>query len=221
MWKSGRRSTRPDRREYTKIPSPSGGGLRWGRKPGQRRRWSDLGFHLLHSVRGFANHHTVVEFHNRLQVAEEQEGAQVNLKADHMAGQFREGQDLNAVQIMRLVLGHVAAVHSGIDRYLNGAPGSRRVLEQVDCDPASLALDVFSSALAEVNLHEDTSFRSVEGRRFRLRTPQKQRVYRLDAGGVDRPSLLQAQGRLPVEELKHGLAQALVGYVTQFLLVGV
>jgi hypothetical protein len=67
--------------------------------------------------------------------------------------QLAKGQDLHAVDPGAFVLVQVPAVHPGIDRYLNGTAGSRRVLQEINRDPASLALYVFRRRLAQNNFH--------------------------------------------------------------------
>ena len=115
----------------------------------------ELPFHFRHlrSVGRFANDHAVVQLYHRLQVAEEQETTQVDLQADHVARQFGKRQHLDTVQHVGVVGGNVPPVHSGIDRYLDGAAGSRRVLQQVDRRASSLVEDVIRSPLTQHNFH--------------------------------------------------------------------
>ena len=94
----------------------------------QDGRGLSLRFHLLHTVRGLADHHAVVQHDNGLEIPEEQERPKVDLHVHDVTGQLRQGQDLNAVDLRSLVFGQVPAVHPGIDRYLDSAARSRRVL---------------------------------------------------------------------------------------------
>ena len=114
---------------------------------------SGLRLRLLHSVGRLADDHAVVQGNKRLEVPEEQERSEINLHVDHVTRQFGQGQHLHAIEPMRLVFGSVPPVHPGIDRYLNGTAGSRRVLQEINRDPASLALYVLRRRLAQNNFH--------------------------------------------------------------------
>ena len=108
-----------------------------------------LRFHAPHPIWRLADDHTVVEFDDGLQIAKEQKRPQVYLHTADVTGEFGERQDLDAVQHMRIVVGSVPPVHPGIDRYLNGAPRSSGVLQQVNRHSPTLADNLFRRPLAE------------------------------------------------------------------------
>ena len=123
-----------------------------------------LGFHFgpLQSVGRLSNDHAIVKLHHGLQVSEEQEGAQIDLHADHVARQFGESQHFYTVQLARLVGGNVPPMHPGIDRYLNSAPGSRGMLQQIDRRPSPLTLNMFRRPLAKHNFHNVAPGNSIQ-----------------------------------------------------------
>ena len=119
-----------------------------------------LRFRPLHPVGRLADHHAVVQHYNGLEIPEKQERPKVDLHVHDVTRQLRQSQDLNAIDLRALVFGQVPAVHPGIDRYLYSAARSRRVLQQVNRNPAALALYVFRRRLAQSNFHHVTPARS-------------------------------------------------------------
>jgi hypothetical protein len=124
-----------------------------------------------------------------------------------VAGQVREGQHLDAVEPVGLVIRGVSPVYSGIDRYLYGAARSSRVLQQVNRHPATLANDVFRRHLAQHNFHSiapDPALTLSHGHsRFEFtwfrRPTQQQSVDGCDARWMHRLAALQAAGRFAAE----------------------
>ncbi len=111
-------------------------------------------FRLLHPEWRAANHHAVIQNDHGLEIPEKQERPEVDLHANDVTGQFWQGQDLNAIDLQALVFGQVPAAHPGIDRYLDGAPRSRRVLQQVNRNSAALGKDVVRRRLAQNDFHQ-------------------------------------------------------------------
>jgi hypothetical protein len=107
----------------------------------------------LHSIGRLPDHNAVVESDHCLDVPEEQEGPEVNLHGGDMPRKFRQGEYLHTVDVDALVVCQVPAVNPGIDRYLNGAACSRRVLQEVNGNPSSLALYAIRCRLTQDDFH--------------------------------------------------------------------
>ena len=112
-----------------------------------------LDLRLLYPIGRLPYEHSVVQLHHRLQVPQEQEGSHVHLKANEVAREFRQCQHLHAIDRVGIVARNIPPVHSGIDRYLNSAASSRRMLQQVNCSPSPLAGNMFRGRLAQDDFH--------------------------------------------------------------------
>lgn len=97
--------------------------------------------------------HAVSQFYTCPEVIEEQELAAIDVHAGSVFGQVRRDQQFNTVLLEDGVIAGVAAVCSGIDRYLNDRAGSTGVAEEFDdCLPALLP-DVGNRALSQAYFH--------------------------------------------------------------------
>ena len=123
-------------------------------------RQLSLNPHALRSVGRLANHHAVIQNDNGLEITEKQERPKVDLHVHDVTRQLRQSQDFNAIDLQSLVFVQVPAMHPGIDRYLDSAPRSRRVLQKVNRNTAALTLYVFHRRLAQNNFHHVTPARS-------------------------------------------------------------
>ncbi len=86
-------------------------------------------------------------------MVEEEKPTAVDVHAGSVFGQVRRDQQFNTVLLEDGVIPGVAAVCSGIDRYLNYGAGSTGVAEEFDdCLPALLP-DVGNRALSQAYFH--------------------------------------------------------------------
>ena len=95
----------------------------------------------------------VGQLKHRLQVPKNQELFQVDVDGPHVAGQFRQYEQIDPVLLNHPVGRYVSSANVGIDRYLSGMAPSRRNAYQVYRGSAAVLLDVCLCFVTQGYMH--------------------------------------------------------------------